>query len=391
LVGGSGFSVGIVNHEGQAIAASPSTSWFEIGIVPDHTLTNERAIELLFNRLFDVTRELVGKDSNRLALFGVSFAGPLTGEGDQIFAHGTNMGVAFERPLKEYLVHFAHQAGFANVSRSKIVVLNDGAAGAFGELYAKNGAVGAARDLIYLILGTGVGGARVLNYQLDPTFTEAGHLLLRNREGEYSLCSISDLQSKGLFKEGAFVTPVDGSSYFEHYVGGPWVATRFAKFLRENSKTAFEQIALVTRPDRCPDFTREDVEKMAALKEENVADWNRRIDKSAERALNMLLRFHSEKGRTAPTLEFSQLAFQFEALLYAEIGKALRVLSHAFPEAEIVLGSSLAEVRKNNPEFLHMLSTSTNGQGRAQISQIPTGTEREAAALVPTLTALASQ
>jgi predicted NBD/HSP70 family sugar kinase len=389
LIGGSGFSVGLVNHEGQAIASSRSISWREIGVVADHGLTNQQVTERLFTRLFELTNDLAGKDRNRIALFGVSFAGPLTGEGDQVFAHGTNMGVVFERPLKDYLTQFANDAGFDNLSKARIEVFNDGAAGGFGELYTKNGIVSGAKDLIYLILGTGVGGARILDHKLDSTFTEAGHTLLRNFEGEYTLCSMADLESKGLFKEGAFITPTDGSSYFEHRVGGPWVAVRFAKYLSEISGAGIDALMSVKRPEECPEFTKEAIERMATLREVDVADWNRLIDKRAEKAINMLLRFHSEGYRAEHSSEFSRHAFEFEKALYTEVGKALHVLSNAYPDAQIVLGSTLAEVRSQNRHFLDMLSISTDG--RAHISQISRGTEREAACLVPTLKTIASE
>ncbi len=134
------------------------------------------------------------------------------------------------------------------------------------------------------------------------------------------------------------------------------------------------------RPEGCPDFSHAELAAVAALDEADIANWNRLVDKNVEKAVNMMLRHHSSVSRVISSNDEHQIAFQFENILNSEIGDALKVLAEHYPEAEIVLGSSLAEVRRNNTDFLDMLYVSTNG--RAQVSNITSGTERETASLV---------
>jgi len=126
--------------------------------------------------------------------------------------------------------------------RPKVVaVVNDAVAGLMGEVQA--GGLQGVRNGAFIILGTGMGGICCVNGAPCVELDELGHRFLV-KGGERSVrLLVGDEVAPYLGDTGEFRVPTSDEVYAEHYLAGPWVATRFVKAVADGGSSLVEALA----------------------------------------------------------------------------------------------------------------------------------------------------
>lgn len=138
----------------------------------------------------------------RLAALGICAPGPLDHE-NGVIINPTNLPKFYNTPLRDLL---AARTGFP------VKLEHDAKAAALGEMFY--GAGRGQRNLVYIVVGTGVGAAIIMDGELVrgvKNFAgEVGHITI-DREGEPCACG-----SRGCV---------------ETYMSGPWLERRYARLV----------------------------------------------------------------------------------------------------------------------------------------------------------------
>jgi glucokinase len=195
-LGGTKIDIGLIDPDNQIVER------FKMPTNPDDG--PQSAVE----RIAEYVNTLGPKlpDQERIAAMGICCPGPLDHEAG-LLINPTNLPKFFNVPLRQMLA-----------DRLKIPVRmeHDAKAAALGEFYY--GAGRNEQSMVFVIIGTGVGAAIILNGSLIrgvKNFAgEVGHVTV-DRNGEPCFCG-----SKGCL---------------ETYTSGPWLARRYERLLeREN-------------------------------------------------------------------------------------------------------------------------------------------------------------
>jgi hypothetical protein len=121
--------------------------------------------------------------------------------------------------------------GYERCAPQVVAVVNDAVAGLMGEL--KAGGLQGIKNGAFIILGTGKGGICCVEGKPCSDLDELGHRTLVNRNDLSVRILVGDELAPFLRDTGEFVTLQGDEAYAEHYLAGPWVATRFIKTLSE--------------------------------------------------------------------------------------------------------------------------------------------------------------
>lgn len=171
---------------------------------------------------------------NSIDIFGLSVAGLVEGESEAAKVSTVNTGVKIhKRPLLNQFVSKVKEFSPADFDPHSYQVRNDAVAGILGETLHPGGCAYKAKNAVFVIIGTGIGGAGITNGSIDSDIREFGHTFFyRERmsgKSTLSYHSFDDLQEMGLVNDGKYEKPSDDREYIETYIGGPQLAIRFAK------------------------------------------------------------------------------------------------------------------------------------------------------------------
>lgn len=136
------------------------------------------------------------------------------------------------------------QRGFEGCYPKVVAVVNDAVAGLMGEMQA--GGLQGVRNGAFIILGTGMGGICSVDGVPYVALDELGHrFLIRGPERSVRLL-VGDEIAPYLGDTGEFRVLAGDEVYAEHYLAGPWVATRFVKTVAEGGLSLVEALAQKT-------------------------------------------------------------------------------------------------------------------------------------------------
>jgi hypothetical protein len=361
IIGGTKIEIHIVRPEGLSGNAWDKEvfTWDEFRQAmgtQDVADKQEEFVEFLSQKIAQLLKKRkLGMYSN-LEKIGISFAGPVS---DDQRVHGTNMPVHFrEFDLPLYL-----RTSSSLPAVESITVLNDGAAGLAGEQHDPRGALRPERlrpgqKPAYFIWGTGFGAS-------GAGIWEAGHLIVRDAEtGRYELKTREEM-----FEEGVGFRLLPGYTQLEHRIAGPWAAIRFIK---ETSMDLTELAAAIQ-----VDIS--ELEKLQRLHPRTMDSWSQQIPGDVALAISKFI----HASRHSDT-SLGRAAREFELSLYRELGDALRVVRENFGDVRAVLGSSMAEIRRDDPDFLRIVrEASGSNEQQVVISDLDASREAVGAAHIP--------
>lgn len=317
----------------------------------------------------------------------ISYAGPVTDAGR---VTATNSDVRLDNfPITTELLAALKTPRAVDdlpMRVSKVVVINDGRAGALGEVYSPLGSLQGGSGS-YFIWGTGVGGAAVIQtssgnrlesegrplVKTSREFTEFGHALIQLPDGSFKCLTVSEMVEQRYMVNSHFQTPPPGETFLEHLIGGPWVVDRYIKLTKERGVyDAFRRHA----SSEGRDFG-EVADRVLELSPATLAERSREVPSDFALWVSRMLCSPSELATT----DLQAVIGEFQYSLANTVGKALFALGQRV-DGPIVLGSSMAEVRADDEVFVANLRRSAGSVGsRIVFSQIPTGLQREAAAI----------
>jgi len=168
----------------------------------------QAVVERIAQSVAELEREIPG--GRRIAAVGVCSPGPIDHQAGMI-VDPPNIPGLHNAPLRQML------AERLNLAPCRTSLEHDAKAAALGEFHY--GAGRGERSMVYIVVGTGVGAAIIIDGQLyrgsHNSAGEVGHITL-DRQGE--LCSCG---SRGCV---------------ETYVAGPWLARRYERAFRAESQ-----------------------------------------------------------------------------------------------------------------------------------------------------------
>jgi len=197
-LGGTKIDIGLIDPDNQIVER------FKMPTNPDDGPRS--AVERIAEHVNTLGPKL--PDQERIAAMGICCPGPLDHEAG-VLINPTNLPKFFNVPLRQMLA-----------DRLKIPVRmeHDAKAAALGEFYY--GAGRNEQSMVFVIIGTGVGAAIILNGSLIrgvKNFAgEVGHVTV-DRNGEPCFCG-----SKGCL---------------ETHTSGPWLARRYERLLERENQT----------------------------------------------------------------------------------------------------------------------------------------------------------
>jgi glucokinase len=187
-LGGTKVDFGLVNPQDQIVARRRIATEAQAGV--------QSVVERLTQNILELEKELPPEE--RVAAVGICTPGPVDYEAGMLL-DPPNLPALHNTPLRQLL---------ADRLQIPVSLEHDAKASALGELYY--GAGRGARSMVYVIVGTGVGAAFILNGQvyhgLHNLAGEFGHMTM-DRHGELCACG-----SRGCV---------------ETYICGPWLARRY--------------------------------------------------------------------------------------------------------------------------------------------------------------------
>lgn len=169
--------------------------------------------------------------------FGLSFAGKVKGNGDNSTVTTVNAGIRIDNlDLLKLFVDKTHKISMGlgeEFEQESIGAHNDAVASILGERIHPLGLARNISNAIFIIVGTGIGGAGITNDLIDESISEFGHTWIRREEstGKSSLHYIpyDQLVAEGYVIEGKYNKLKDPmESYIETFLAGPAFAIRFA-------------------------------------------------------------------------------------------------------------------------------------------------------------------
>jgi glucokinase len=198
-LGGTKIQIGLISPENRIIER------FKMPTNPDDG--PQSAVE----RIADCVNRLQSKvpAQESIAAMGICCPGPLDHEAG-VLINPTHLPKFFNVPLRQML---------ADRLKIPVSMEHDAKAAALGEFHY--GAGRNEKSMVFVVIGTGVGAAIILNGTLIrgvKNFAgEVGHVTV-DRNGEQCFCG-----SKGCF---------------ETYTSGPWLARRYERLLERENQTA---------------------------------------------------------------------------------------------------------------------------------------------------------
>ncbi len=187
-LGATKTAVGLINPQNEIVAKCRFPTCVDTG--------PEVAVECIAERVAELEKELPDKHS--IVSLGICCPGPL----DQV------TGTLIDPPNLPTFHHTPLRQMLSDRLKLPVNMEHDAKAAALGEYY-----YGAARNessMVYIVVGTGVGGAIIMDGQIirgtHNSAGEIGHMTL-DRNGEICMCG-----SRGCV---------------ETYMSGPWLARRY--------------------------------------------------------------------------------------------------------------------------------------------------------------------
>jgi glucokinase len=205
-LGGTKVDFGVVNPENQIVMRRRIATEAQAGV--------QSVIERLAHNILELEKELPAGE--QVAAVGMCAPGPVDYEAGMLL-DPPNLPALHNTPLRQLL---------ADRLQRPVSLEHDAKASALGEFYY--GAGRGERSMAYVIVGTGVGAAFILDGQvyhgLHNLAGEVGHMPL-DRRGELCACG-----SRGCV---------------ETYISGPWIARRYRHVLElEGWSTAVQNDVL---------------------------------------------------------------------------------------------------------------------------------------------------
>lgn len=181
---------------------------------------------------------------DKMTAFNFSVAGVVQGQGIDAQVSTTNTGLKFsnESIALSMLTALQTEAIFREwpkIPVDNVAVINDAAAGVYGEVIA--GGLQGVQHGLFVILGTGVGSMGWSNGKLNHDFNELGHRIIFNSADNRSTFLEGDRLKELITKDGSFTDRGSKQRYAENQLAGPWLAIRFAKGQQE--KATMDELA----------------------------------------------------------------------------------------------------------------------------------------------------
>lgn len=155
-------------------------------------------------------------------------------DGDKVSLSNVPLGIVHEDLAHQIISAINYELtrrGFETCAPKVVAVVNDAVAGLMGEV--KAGGLQGVRNGAFIILGTGVGGICCVNGAPCLDLDELGHRLIVTVADRSVRILVGTDVAPLLDGNKEFVALGDHEAYAEHYLAGPWVATRFVKTIAQ--------------------------------------------------------------------------------------------------------------------------------------------------------------
>lgn len=163
-LGGTNIAVGVIDSRGKLIAKAKTPTLSKRGMKDVAARMAQSMMDLIHNE---------GIEKKNIHSLGIGSPGPLH----------TQKGIILQAPNLPGSTNFPLRAFVANKTKIHTVLDNDANAAAYAELLAGAGKGEHVRNMLMLTLGTGVGGAIILDRKLyhgtDTVAGELGHVSLK--------------------------------------------------------------------------------------------------------------------------------------------------------------------------------------------------------------------